>query len=82
MKENIYTKLYSKLCKDIFISLMIIIDNYNDDMEIFDKITKDKSLKVILKDKIIEKLNGYFFESEFKFGGEGSSCLNLKLNSE
>jgi hypothetical protein len=82
MKENIYIKLYSKLCKDIFISLMTIIDNYNDDMEIFDKITKDKSLKVILKDKIIEKLNGYFFESEFKFGGEGGPCLNLKLNSE
>ena len=82
MKENIYIKLYSKLCQDIFISLMTIIDNYNDDMEIFDKITKDKSLKVILKDKIIEKLNGYFFESEFKFVDEGGPCLNLKLNSE
>ena len=74
MKENLYIKLYSKLCKDIFISLMTIINNYNDDMEIFDKITKDKSLKVILKDKIIEKFNGYFFASEFK--------SNIKINSE
>ena len=82
MKENLYSKLYSKLCKDIFISLMTIIDNYNDDMEIFDKITKDKSLKVILKDKIIEKLNGYFFASEFKFGGDGGPSSNLKLNSK
>jgi hypothetical protein len=82
MKENLYTKLYSILCKDIFISLMTKIDNYNDDMEIFDKITKDKSLKVILKDKIIEKLNRYFFASEFKYADEGGPCSNLKLISE
>ena len=81
MKEHVYVKLYSKLCKDIFISLMTIIDNYNDDMEIFDKITKDKSLKIILKDKIIEKLNGYFFASEFKFR-EGGPYLKVKLNEE
>jgi hypothetical protein len=54
--EEKYIKLYAKICKDLFISLMTIIDNYNDDMDIFDKITKDKSLKVILKTGILEKL--------------------------
>ena len=82
MKEYLYTKLYSKICKDIFISLMTIIDNSNDDMEIFDKITKDKSLKAILKDKIIEKLNKYFFASEFKFAGDLGLSSYLKLNNK
>ena len=57
MTEKKYIKIYSKLCKDLFISLMSIVDNYNDDMDIFDKITKDKSLKVVLKNKILEKIN-------------------------
>ena len=61
MTEKIYLNIYSKLCKDLFISLMSIIDNYNDDMDIFDKITKDKSLKVILKNKILEKINQFNF---------------------
>ena len=63
MKEKKYIKIYSKLCKDLFISLMSIIDNYNDDLEIFDKITKDKSFKAILKNKILEKINHFNFFS-------------------
>ena len=54
MKEKNYIKIYAKVCKDLFISLMSIIDNYNDDMDMFDDVTKDKSLKVILKNKIIK----------------------------
>ena len=68
MKDKKYIKIYAKLCKDLFISLMSIIDNYNDDMDIFDKITKDKSLKVILKNKILEKINQLNFVLEPTFG--------------
>ena len=68
IKEKKFIKIYSKLCKDLFISLMSIIDNYNDDMDIFDKITKDKSLKLILKNKIIEKINQFNFSPEPTFG--------------
>ena len=64
MTEKKYIKIYSKLCKDLFISLMSIVDNYNDDMDIFDKITKDKSLKVVLKNKILEKINIFAFNPE------------------
>ena len=66
--EEKYIKIYSKICKDLFISLMTIIDNYNDDMDIFDKITKDKSLKVILKNSIIEKMEQFDFAGEPSFG--------------
>ena len=72
IKEKKYIKIYSKLCKDLFICLMTIIDNYNDDMDIFDKITKDKSLKVILKNKIFEKIKNFesFPHSTLFNGGE------------
>ena len=66
--EEKYINIYSKICKDLFISLMTIIDNYNDDMDIFDKITKDKSLKVILKNSIIEKMEQFDFAGEPSFG--------------
>ena len=75
IKEKKFIKIYSKLCKDLFISLMSIIDNYNDDMDIFDKITKDKSLKVILKNKIIEKLNQFNFSPEPIFGMKGKKIF-------
>ena len=68
MVEKKYIQIYSKLCKDLFISLVIVIDNYNDDIDIFDKITKDKSLKVILKNKILEKFEQFHFSSESSFG--------------
>ena len=68
MKDKKYIKIYAKLCKDLFISLMSIIDNYNDDIDIFDKITKDKSLKVILKNRILEKINQLNFVPEPTFG--------------
>ena len=64
MTEKKYIKIYAKLCKDLFITLMTIIDNYNDDMDIFNKISKDKSLKVILKNKIFEKINHLNFENQ------------------
>ena len=87
MKEKKYIKIYAKLCKDLFISLMSIIDNYNDDMDIFDKITKDKSLKVILKNKILEKINQLNFVPEPRFGKFDKNnsqkdpfYLELKLN--
>ena len=64
MTEKKYIKIYAKLCKDLFITLMTIIDNYNDDMDIFNKISKDKSLKVILKNKIFEKINQLNFENQ------------------
>ena len=55
-KEKIFLKLYSKLCKDLFISLMTKIDNKNNDIDLFDELTKEKSLKNLLKEKIIQKL--------------------------
>ena len=61
MKERKYIKLYSILCKDLFVSLMSVINNYNDEIDIFDKISNDKSLKYILKNKIMEKLNKFEF---------------------
>ena len=61
MKERKYIKLYSLLCKDLFVSLMTVINNYNDEIDIFDKISNDKSLKYILKNKIMEKLNKFEF---------------------
>ena len=70
--EEKYIKLYAKICKDLFISLMTIIDNYNDDMDVFDKITKDKSLKVILKTGILEKLE------KLDLGGAPSFGISTK----
>ena len=80
MTEKKYIKIYSKLCKDLFISLMSIIDNYNDDMDIFDKITKDKSLKVILKNKIIEKIQNFTFPSKNISKNDLYYDLKLKFN--
>ena len=76
MKEKKYIKIYAKLCKDIFISLMSIIGNYNDDNDIFDTILKDKSLKVILKNKIYEKIN------QLNFGNKIELKKNDINNSE
>ena len=73
IKEKKYIKIYSKLCKDLFICLMTIIDNYNDDMDIFDKITKDKSLKIILKNKILEKIKKFESSPDSSLCSEGSS---------
>ena len=73
IKEKKYLKIYSKLCNDLFICLMTIIDNYNDDMDIFDKITKDKSLKVILKNKILEKIKKYELSPDSTVYSGGSS---------
>ena len=42
-KEKKFIKIYSQLCKDLFINLMTIINNSSDDMDIFDKLTKEKS---------------------------------------
>ena len=75
MKEKIYIKIYSKLCKDLFINLMNVIDNYNDDMDIFDKLTNDKSLKVNLKNKIFEKLK------EFDFSNNESMFIQDNINN-
>ena len=55
-KERIYISIYTKLCKDLFISIMTRIDNKNDDIDIFDKLTKEKSIKNILKIKIIKRI--------------------------
>ena len=52
-KEKKYIKIYAKLCKDLFVNLMTMIDNYNNDIDIFDKITKEKSLKKLIKTKIM-----------------------------
>ena len=76
MVEKKYMKIYSKLCKDLFITLMIVIDNYNDDIDIFDKITKDKSLKVLLKNKICEKIEQFNFSAEFSFGQGDKNYLD------
>ena len=56
IKEKLYIKIYSKLCKDLFISLVTMIDNKNDDIDLFDKITKEKSIKNLLKEKVIKRL--------------------------
>ena len=55
-KEKKYIKIYAKLCKDLFVNLMTMIDNYNNDIDIFDKITKEKSLKKLIKTKIMTLL--------------------------
>ena len=67
IKEKIFIELYSKLCKDLFISLMTKIDNKNNDIDLFDKLTKEKSLKNLLKEKIIKKLNIYNEELKYLF---------------
>ena len=79
IKEKKYIKIYSKLCKDLFICLMTIIDNYNDDMDIFDKITKDKSLKVILKNKILEKIKKFESSPDSTLSSGGASD-NIEKN--
>ena len=67
-EEKKYIKIYAKLCKDLFVTLMTVIDNYNNDIDIFDEITKEKSLKKLIKIKIIalikEEIN---FESNIIF---------------
>ena len=55
-KEKKYFDIYAKLCKDLFINLITIIDNNNYDNDLFDKITKEKSIKNIIKSKIIFEL--------------------------
>ena len=51
--EKKYLNIYAKLCKDLFVALMTIIGKYNNDIDIFDKITKEKSLKKLIKTKIL-----------------------------
>ena len=55
-KEKKFIKIYSQLCKDLFINLMTIINNSSDDMDIFDKLTKEKSLKKNMKAKLKLKI--------------------------
>ena len=62
IKEKIYIKIYSKLCKDLFINLITMLDNKNDDIDLFDKLTKEKSIKSILKEKIIKKFENINYE--------------------
>ena len=57
MKEKKYIKLYAKLCQDLFINIITMIDsNNNNDIDIFNKISKEKSFKNVIKIKIIKKL--------------------------
>ena len=67
IKEKKYIKIYAKLCKDLFVTLMTIIDKYNNDIDIFDEITKEKSLKKLIKVKIMTLLKEVNFESEIIF---------------
>ena len=75
MIEKKFIKIYSKLCKDLFSALTIVIDNYNDDIDVFNKITKDKSLKVIIKNKIFQKLDQFHFSQESLFGQGNKNYL-------
>ena len=56
MKEKKYIKLYAKLCQDLFINIITMIDCNINDIDIFNKISKEKSFKNIMKIKIIKKL--------------------------
>ena len=67
IKEKIYIKIYSKLCKDLFINLITMLDNKNDDIDLFDKLTKEKSIKSILQEKIIKKLENINYELKYLF---------------
>ena len=74
MNERIYIKLYSILCKDLFVSLMTVINNYSDDMDIFNKKSNDKSFKIILTKKLLEKIN----KSNFKIDKDVNNKDNNK----
>ena len=64
IKEKIYIKIYAKLCKDLYITLITMLDNKNDDIDLFDKLTKENSIKNILKEKIMKKIEN--MNSEIK----------------
>ena len=56
MKEKKYIKLYAKLCQDLYINIITMIDSNNNDIDIFNKISKENSFKNVIKIKIIKKI--------------------------